>query len=62
VIDVSEFEALPQEDVRGDLRQVLLGALRMTLETLLQEEVRRMVGLTAIAIAPSNPSGDSSTL
>jgi Transposase, Mutator family len=41
---VSEFEALPQEDVRGDLRQVFLGAIRMTLETLLEEEIRGMVG------------------
>lgn len=44
VNDVSEVEALSQEDVHGDLRQVFLGAIRMTLETLLEEEVRGMVG------------------
>ena len=44
VADVSDFDALSQEDVRGDLRQVFLGAIRMTLETLLEEEVRGMVG------------------
>ena len=42
--EVSDFEALSQEEVRGDLRQVFLGAIRMTLETLLEEEVRGMIG------------------
>ena len=46
VDDVTEFEPLSQEDVRGDLRQVFLGAIRMTLETLLEEEVRGMVGVS----------------
>ena len=44
VAEVIDFDALSQEDVRGDLRQVFLGAIRMTLETLLEEEVRGMVG------------------
>lgn len=42
--DVTEFEAPTQEDVRTDLRSVFMGAIRMTLETLLEEEIRQMVG------------------
>lgn len=44
VKDVTEFDVPSQEDVRADLRSVFLGAIRMTLETLLEEEVRGMVG------------------
>jgi len=43
VAEVIDFDALSQEDVRGDLRQVFLGAIRMTLETLLEEEIRGRV-------------------
>lgn len=42
--DVIEFEAVPQEDIRADLRSVFLGAIRMTLETFLEEEIRGLVG------------------
>ena len=44
VTDVTDFELPSQEDVRADLRSVFRGAIRMTLETLLEEEIREMVG------------------
>jgi transposase-like protein len=44
VSDVTEFEAVPQEDIRADLRAVFMGAIRMTLETFLEEEIRGLVG------------------
>lgn len=42
--DNDEFESPTQEDVRADLRSLFLAAIRSTLEALLQEEVREMVG------------------
>ena len=42
--DVVEFEKLSQEDIRGDLRQIFQGAIRVSLEMLLEEEVKSMVG------------------
>lgn len=40
----AEFELPTQEDFRCDLRTLCLGAIRLTLETLLNEEVRALVG------------------
>jgi transposase-like protein len=40
-----EFEAPTQEDVRTDLRTIFLDAIRTTMEALLVEEVREMVGV-----------------
>jgi len=42
--DNDEIETPTQEDVRADLRSLFLAAIRATLEALLQEEVREMVG------------------
>jgi hypothetical protein len=40
----AEFELPTQEQFRGDLRALCLGAIRLTLEMLLDEEVRTLVG------------------
>lgn len=42
--DVSDFEAPTQDDVQFDLRSLFLGAIRASLETLLEEEIKRLVG------------------
>ncbi len=42
--DSADFELPTQEEVRTDLRQVFLGAIRVTLESLLEEEIREIVG------------------
>ncbi len=39
-----DFDAPSHEDVRTDLRALFLGAIRMTLEMMLEEEVRELVG------------------
>ena len=40
----AEFEFPTQEDFQCDLRALCLGAIRLTLETLLNEEIRNLVG------------------
>ena len=42
--DATDFEAPSQEDVRADLLGLFRGAIRMTLESMLEEEIRAMVG------------------
>src|SRR5690348_13296428 len=42
--ETAEFELPTQEDFHYDLRALCLGAIRLTLETLLNEEVRALVG------------------
>lgn len=42
--DVIDFDPPTQDDVQFDLRSLFLGALRASLETLLEEEIKRMVG------------------
>lgn len=49
VSDVIDFEASSQDDVQFDLRSLFLGAIRASLEALLQEELRRLVGAGAWA-------------
>jgi putative transposase len=44
VSDVSEFEAPTQDDVQFDLRALFQSAIRASLETLLEEEIKRLVG------------------
>jgi transposase-like protein len=44
VNDSADFELPTQEEVRTDLRQVFLGAIRVTLGSLLEEEIREIVG------------------
>ena len=44
VIDVSGIEVPSQDDVQFDLRSLFLGAIRASLETLLEEEIRGLVG------------------
>ena len=44
-MEVIEFAPPSHEDVRTDVRAMFLGAIRMTLEMLLEEEVREMVGV-----------------
>ena len=43
-MDVTEFEPPSHEEVRTDVRALFRGAIRMTLEMLLEEEIREMVG------------------
>jgi putative transposase len=43
-VDVTEFEPPSHEEVRTDVRALFLGAIRVTLEMLLEEEVRELVG------------------
>lgn len=42
--NVVEFEAVGQEEIRQDLGELFRGAIRMSLEMLLEEEVKSMVG------------------
>ena len=42
--DVTDFEVPTQDDVQVDLRSLFLGAIRASLETLLEEEIKRLVG------------------
>lgn len=44
MIDDAEFEAIPQAEVQTDLLSIFRGAIKMTIESLLEEEVRKMVG------------------
>lgn len=44
MMEDAEFEAIPQAEVQSDLLSIFRGAIKMTLESLLEEEVRRMVG------------------
>lgn len=39
-----DFEAIPQADLQADLLSIFRGAIKMTLESLLEEEIRAMVG------------------
>jgi transposase-like protein len=43
-VESIEFEAVEHEEVQADLRAMFRGAIRMTLETLLEEEIRELVG------------------
>ncbi len=43
-MEVTNFDPPSHEDVRTDLRALFLGAIRMTLEMMLEEEVRELVG------------------
>ncbi|QDE81667.1 hypothetical protein BHS07_08895 [Myxococcus xanthus] len=43
-MDDTEFAAPSHEEVRTDVRALFLGAIRMTLEMLLEEEIRGLVG------------------
>jgi len=42
--DTAEFEAVPQAEIQADLREMFRGAVKMTLESVLEEVVRDMVG------------------
>jgi putative transposase len=42
--DVIEFEAPTQDDVQFDLRSLFQAAIRASLETMLEEEIKRLVG------------------
>jgi len=42
--EVVQFEKVAQEEMRQDLRSVFLGAIRLSLELLLEEELKAMVG------------------
>lgn len=42
--DVIEFDAIPQEAVNADLGELFRGAIKMSLEMLLEEEVKALVG------------------
>jgi len=45
MIDDAEFDAIPQdEEIQVDLREIFKGAIKLTLESLLEEEIREMVG------------------
>ena len=44
MMNLTEVELPSQEDVRADLRSVFLGAIRVTLESLLEEELRNLLG------------------
>lgn len=44
MIEDAEFEAIPQAVVQSDLLSIFQGAIKMTLESLLEEEVRKMIG------------------
>jgi len=41
---MEEFNASSEEERQVDIRSLFLGAIRLTLETLLEEEIRRIVG------------------
>lgn len=42
--DTAEFEVVPQQEIQADLRELFRGAVKLTLETVLEEVVRDMVG------------------
>ena len=44
-MDISAFEPISHEEIRTDIRSVFLGAIRMTLEMLLEEELRELIGV-----------------
>lgn len=44
-MDVPDIDLPSHEDVRTDVRSLFLGAIRVTLEMLLEEEVRELVGV-----------------
>lgn len=44
-MDVPDIDLPSHEDVRADVRSLFLGAIRVTLEMLLEEEVRELVGV-----------------
>jgi transposase-like protein len=44
-VDVPDIDLPSHEDVRTDVRSLFLGAIRVTLEMLLEEEVRELVGV-----------------
>lgn len=54
----AEFELPTQEDFRCGLRALCLGAIRMTLESLLNEEIRNLVDGQGVSVA-SNHRGMS---
>jgi putative transposase len=39
------FTAIKQEEMQSDLENMFRGAIRMTLETLLEEEVKNVIGV-----------------
>ena len=41
---IVEVESATQEELRGDLRALFQGAIRLTLEMVLEEELKAMVG------------------
>ena len=41
---IVEVESVTQEELRGDLRALFQGAIRLTLEMVLEEELKAMVG------------------
>lgn len=44
MIEDAEFEAIAQEDIQCDLRSLFEGAVKVALEAMLEEEVRKLVG------------------
>ena len=44
MIEDAEFEAIAQEDIQCDLRLLFEGAVKVALEAMLEEEVRKLVG------------------
>lgn len=42
--DTAEFELIPQAEIQTDLRELFRGAVKLTLESVLEEVVRDMVG------------------
>jgi putative transposase len=44
VVESAEFDRRTQEELRADLRGLFLGAIRLVIENVLQEEVRELVG------------------
>ena len=44
MIEDAEFEAIPQDDIRFDIRSLFLGAVKIALEVTLEEEMRKIVG------------------
>ena len=41
---ITEFEPTTQDELRADLKTLFRGAIRLTLEMVLEEEVKAMVG------------------
>ncbi|MBK8012086.1 MAG: transposase [Deltaproteobacteria bacterium] len=50
-----------QEDIRIDLRDVFLGAIRLVLETLLEEEVKSMIGAARYERTPARRDSRNGT-